>query len=102
MKTEFEIRKTKHAGAALLVKGDLTVRCSIEFKERLTELAMATTRGVPEISLKDVTVIDVSAIQLLHAAKQEFFKGGYKMSVVWPDNEVLNTLITKTGIKQAL
>lgn len=102
MKAEFKIKKSKSEGVTLWVKGDLTVSYSKEFKDRLLELLIAPSKGSVEISLREVTAIDVSAIQLLRVAGLELLKGGNKISMIWPDNEALNTLITKTGIKQAL
>lgn len=102
MIAKFKLKKHKSIGATLIVEGDLTISSCKEFKEQLSNLLEAAGKGTAEISLKDIMAIDVSAFQLMYTVKELLRKNGSNLTLQWPENEMVNTLITKTGIKQAL
>lgn len=102
MKAQFKIQKHKPGGATLTVKGDLTVQSSKEFKEQLIKLLATVGTGTAEFSLKEAMAIDVTAFQLMYSAMEVLKKNEKKISVIWPDSQSVNELISKSGIKQAL
>jgi len=102
MKAVFHINKTSAEDCFLRVEGDLTVQNSVEFKSKLIELLDCAGSGTVEISLRDATAMDLSALQLLYAATQSLSKNKKTFSVIWPENESVETLITRTGFKPLL
>lgn len=104
MKAIFHIDKTDNHDCSLSVEGDLTVQSGEEFKLKLIALLdhSENGNGTVEISLRDATAIDVSAIQLLYAVTEILSKSKGDFSVVWPENEDVAALIARTGFKRLL
>ncbi len=101
MKAAFHITEHPSGGAQLTVKGDLTVAHAQAFKKSLLELLSAPQTTVT-ISLQEVTAMDVSAIQGIYAFCESLRKTGKSISLVWPEQEAVDELMTKSGFKQAL
>jgi anti-anti-sigma factor len=101
MKAEFTISKNPSGDELLSIKGDLTVQHSGELKEWLCRLGTIGSADFT-FSLKEVTSIDVSGLQLIYAAAQSQKAGKKKMSIVWPEDQAVNSLIANSGFKYLL
>jgi anti-anti-sigma factor len=97
MKAEITVTKLS-TGARLKVKGDLTVQCAGEFKEKLVELSVG--QGQTMLSLREAGAIDISAIQLLVALNNRLKVEGRRLALDWPERAEVNQLLETTGIKR--
>lgn len=95
MKTEFKITKDK-SKITLKVKGDLVAKSSEQFKEHLQQLLEKT--AARELSLKEVSVMDVSALQLIKSFKAELAGDVSSMLILPPNSNDLIGLLDKTGL----
>lgn len=101
MKPIFQIKR-KDDGCTLEIQGDLTIHSSAQFKAQLTELLEYCIHGHAEICIRAVTALDTSAIQLIYAAGRALSMKKLNVLVRWPENEKVDSLVTRTGFKQLL
>lgn len=100
MKAEFKITKSGNKEYSVTIKGELTAQSADSFKSTLAEILRDLDKSRVEISLSAVTAIDVCALQLLFAAGESMSKGRGSLSVVWPENEGVDNLLSRTGFRQ--
>jgi anti-anti-sigma regulatory factor len=100
MKPEFSLKKLKAGSVDLLIKGDLTAQHSMIFKESLA--ALISQKGKVTISLNEIESIDISAIQLISAFQTLRKTNDTDFSIGWPENQSVNELLTKTGIRKVI
>jgi anti-anti-sigma factor len=99
MKAEFKISKTK-TETSLSVTGDLTVQAGAAFKDQLEQLLQRDS--AVELSLKGVSVMDISAVQLILCFRNECELKESKISIFPPENPGLITLLGQTGLLQVI
>jgi len=87
--------------STLRVAGELTVQAAEEFQAQLSELIQLNSPHL-EISLSEITAVDVSAMQLIQASRTAAFEAGKTFSVTGPDEEGVRSLITRTGFTKLL
>ena len=97
MKAEFNLTRTQDTGI-LRVKGELTASAAGQFKGHLQDIAEMTDLV---ISLAEVTMMDVSAIQLVQSFSTSFRNRG-RIHVELPTNIELVYLLERTGLLQVL
>jgi anti-anti-sigma regulatory factor len=96
MQATFKIKRLKTGDIKLDLAGDLAIKHSIEFKDVLSK-CLVEKRNI-EISLKEITSIDVTAIQLIQAFKNELISNSIKLSVVLPSNESILLSLRNAGL----
>jgi anti-anti-sigma factor len=99
MKAEFKISKTK-TETSLSVTGDLTVQAGAQFKDQLGQLLQRDS--TVELSLKGVSAMDISAVQLILCFKNECELKESKIHIFPPENAGLIALLGQTGLWQVI
>jgi anti-anti-sigma regulatory factor len=87
-------------GLEIEVNGEFSVGTCKDIRQQL-ELSLERS-GHETLVLKNVTTMDVVAIQLTYAWKNALAKSGRKGTIVPPDEESIKDLLVKTGITQIL
>jgi anti-anti-sigma factor len=96
MKTSFQTSKEANT-LSLHIEGDLTIRSSADLQENLLNLA----NKIPvRLSLKNVSAIDVTAIQLLYAFRKA--NSSTDIMIAGPENEAVLNLLSRTGLLKLL
>ena len=99
MKASFTISNTDR-GVILIIGGELNVQTSRLFKDHLDGL---TARDLPvQLSLQDVSGMDVSAIQIIYLFRKKHEAEGAVVEVILPSSESLITLLNTTGLLKLL
>ena len=99
MKAEFNISK---AGNKIFmeVAGSLTAQTSVPFRDHLQKLLL---ENMPiRISLKDVSAIDVSGIQLIKTFTEECATRNVEITVALFENSEIIHLLAQTGLLEAI
>jgi anti-anti-sigma factor len=94
MKAEFKISK-EGVKTTLAATGDLIAHSTANFYEHLQQVLNHSTI---ELSLHEVSSIDVSALQLIRASQRAVKANGQRIQIVQPSNNELNNLLVKTGL----
>jgi hypothetical protein len=95
MKAEFKISKEKNR-MSLTVTGDLIAQAGEQFKEQLHQLMDGI--AMIQLSLKHVSAIDVSSIQLIKGFRTALDGTEKKVQILPPDSNELIELLNKTGL----
>jgi len=98
IKPEFKIKKQKSGACQMTVKGDLTAQYSKDFKGQLQKCVEQGSNF--DISLKDVSVLDVTALQLLQSVRNDLKSIEKILSITPPKNESVMELLRKCGLDQ--
>jgi anti-anti-sigma factor len=93
-KTTFKL-KTADGLSVLDVRGTLTFTQAPEFKNHLLE--WIKKEGELVLRLKDVDMMDTSALQLIYAIKTAFKESNRTLKIEPPSNIDLTQLLTRTG-----
>ena len=98
MKPEFKTKKQKTGICQLSVKGDLTAQYGHQFKEHLKTCLNQGSNF--NISLKEVTSLDVTALQLLQTVRNDLKSVEQILTIEPPLDENLMILIGKGGFEK--
>jgi anti-anti-sigma factor len=94
------LKNTEENQIQIEVEGEFTIGTSEAIKPKL--ISSIERSGPETLQLKNVTTMDVAAVQLAYAWKKELKKNGRKGTVVCPEDENIKDLLVKTGITQIL
>lgn len=98
MKPEFKIHKQKSGNSQLIIKGDLISQHSKDFRDQLRK---CLDQGCGfDISLKEVSTMDITALQLLQSFRNELESAKKNLFVAPPQNQQTMQLLSKCGFRQ--
>ena len=84
----------------MTVTGDLTAQHSQSFKEQLEKCLRQGSNF--EISLKEVTAMDVTAIQLLQCMRNDLKSIELMLTITPPKQEGVSELLKKSGLQHII
>jgi anti-anti-sigma factor len=96
----YALKNTEENHIQIEIEGEFSIGTCEAIRPQLTSSIERT--GLDTLQLKNVTTMDVSAIQLAYAWKKELKKTGRIGTVVCPEDENIKDLLVKTGITQIL
>ncbi|MFL5765038.1 MAG: STAS domain-containing protein [Bacteroidia bacterium] len=96
MNTQYELKSFPSGGGQLKVSGALTVKQSKSFKDHI--MGIIPGQGNYFLSLRDVTEVDITAIQLIWSLRKEFFENGRRLTISWPQIDTTKQSLGKAGL----
>jgi len=99
-KPVFKRKKDKDGLVTLQVDGDVHAQHAKEFKKELS-----TFLSHPEnlqIRLDGVTMLDVTAVQLLYTLKKAMKSSGHEVKISFPADQGVRGLLEKSGFTKIL